>query len=229
MGVTLAKSLGGLAVNRIYCTVAVYSLGVFVGTAYGAEPVKPADSYEVISDKNVNAGQLREVWVRIEKPISEIALRKIAARVKATDRKGHPKTSIAFLLPAMEVNKGAWARAVFRPKLEVTIFGASVEEHDALLNQKEPGGNSVGTWLRVLPGGSTHTITISKSDDGTLTATYSYPDGASWTKGVVEIERGRKYRKSEAQFGEFQVIDAEGNLELWDEQGRIETLKRVRK
>jgi len=215
-------------VNRIHCIVAVCTLGVFAGAAYGAEPGKPADSYEVISDKSVNAGQLREVWVRIEKPISEIALRKIAARVKATDRKGHPKTSIAFLLPAMEVNKGSWARAVFRPKLEVTIFGASVEEHDALLKQKEPGGNSVGTWLRVLPGGPTHTITISESDDGTLTATYSYPDGASRAEEVVEIDRGRKYRKAKAQFGEFQVINAEGDLELWDEQGRIETLKRVR-
>jgi hypothetical protein len=216
-------------VNRIRCIVAVYFLSVFAGAAYGAEPGKPADSYEVISDKSVNAGQLREVWVRIEKPIPEVALRKIATRVKATDRKGHPKTSIAFLLPAMEMNKGSWARAVFRPKLEVTIFGASVEEHDALLNRKEPGGNSVGTWLRVLPGGSTHTITISKSDDGTLTATYSYPDGASRAEEVVEIDRGRKYRKAKAQFGEFQVINAEGDLELWDEQGRIETLQRVSK
>lgn len=215
--------------NRIRCIVAVCSLGVFVGAAYGAEPVKRADSYEVISDKSVNAGQLREVWVRIEKPVPEAAVRKIAARVKATDRKRHPKTTIAFLLPAMEVNNGAWARAVFRPKLEVTIFGASVEEYDALLNQKEPGGNSLGTWLRVLPGGPTHTITISKSDDGTLTATYSYPGGASRTKEVVEIERGRKYRESESKFGEFQVIDAKGNLELWDESGRIETLQRVRK
>lgn len=213
--------------NRIRCIVAVCSLGIFAGAAYGAEPGKRGDAYEVISDNSVNAGQLREVWVRIEKPISEIALRKIAARVKATDRKGHPKTSIAFLLPAMEVNKGSWARAVFRPKLEVTIFGATVEEHDALLNRKEPGGNSVGTWLRVLPGGSTHTITISKSDDGTLTATYSYPDGASRAEEVVEIDRGRKYRKAKSQFGEFQVINAEGDLELWDEQGRIETLKKV--
>ena len=73
-----------------------------------------------------------------------------------------------------------------------------------------------------------------KSSDNTVsrvdrrfTATYSYPDGASWAEEVVQIDRGRKYRKAKAQFGEFQVINDEGDLELWDEQGRIETLKKV--
>jgi hypothetical protein len=216
-----------MAVNRV-CSVAVVCVAsAFVGGACCGEPGKPAFSFEVISDRSVNAGQLREVWVRIEKPVPESAVREIAQQVKAADRKRHPKTSVMFLLPAMEVNKGAWARAVFRPKLEVRILGASVPEHEALAAQKDPPGDSVGTWLRVLPGGSTHTVTISKSDDGTLTATYSYPDGASWAEEVVQIDRGRKYRKAKAQFGEFQVINDEGDLELWDEQGRIETLKKV--
>ncbi len=218
--------------SHICSLVVICAACVFTGHAFGDDSEKagtPVSLFEIVNDTSANNGQLREVWVRIERPVPESEVRRIALRIKAADKKRHPKTSITFLLPAMEVNKEAWARAVFRPTLEVTIIGATVAEQEALMARKAQAESVLGQWLRTLPGGSTHTITITKRDDGGFAATYAYPSGDNYSKELVEVEPTRKYRKVDAQQGEFQVIDGDGNLELWDEQGRIETLPKVKK
>ncbi len=209
--------------------LATCTAGLVAAHALGEEPRKAAKtvpSYEIISDDSVNAGQLRDVWVRIAKPLSEADVRRIAARVKAMDRKKHPKTSIAFLLPAMEKNKGAWARAVYRPQLEVMILGLDEAEHAALVGRGGQKENTVGRWLRSLPS-SSYTITITMAADGSAVATHTYPNGDKQTYELEELTPRRKYRRKDAQFGEFQLINGEGNLELWDDQGRIETLPKA--
>ncbi len=78
-----------------------------------------------------------------------------------------------------------------------------------------------------MPGGSTHTIVFVRKDNGRCESVFTYANGESRTKELIEREPGRKYEKVGASFGEVYIINGEGLLELWDEQGRIETLAKA--
>jgi hypothetical protein len=204
---------------------------VGIGTAC-SKPARKAKAgtpaYQIVSDKSVNAGQLREVWVRIAEPISESAVRKVAQHVKSKGATKAPKTSVSFLLPSMEVGKGAWARAVFRPELDVKIIGPTVAEYKAAMaTRNQPVGQVVGKWLWPLPGGLTRTITIIEQKNGEIVVAYAMDGSEGYVDELVEVEPRRKYQKQRARFGEFQVIADDGRLELWDENGLIETLARA--
>ena len=185
---------------------------------------RDAAQYRVISDESVNGGRLREVIVRIEKPVSEQIIGSIAKLVRSQDARHHPKTSIFFLLPTMEPGKGAWARAVFQPELEVTIIGMTVQEYALAVSPRLRDHAVIGKWLRHLPN---QVIAFMEKPDGTLVASYEAPSGEGYTHEIEQLSPGRKFRRKNFKTSDFQVINTEGNLELWDEHGLIETLQRV--
>ena len=58
----------------------------------------------------------------------------------------------------------------------------------------------------------------------------AYKDGSTSKKELVErlSAKGKKFEDKEANsFGEFYLIDRQGNLQLWDRDGLITTAKRI--
>jgi hypothetical protein len=194
----------------------------------GSGTAKPAKNeavrYAIVEDKVVNGGRLRDVAVRIKRAVSENDMKAIAKDVLAHG--GNPGTlSIFFLLPEMEIGKGAWGRALFKPDLRVEIFDMTEDNEAELRKPVRARGRVIGSWLWVLPS-STRSRTISE-DNGNFYLTQRFADGSQGEEPLVELAPGRKYARASDTHGDYMLIDNQGRLQLWDSEGRIDTLQRL--
>ncbi len=185
-------------------------------------------TYSIINS-NIMPGIKRSLDVRLNRKVSEETLRSIALELKAQDPRNYERTFICYYLPDMKVDAGAWATTHFNPNLEVRIQGLTSEEENALRKMPDNlSGEVIGNWLddSLYVGGR---VTIFR-ENGKLFLERKYKDGSSETKELVEkpSSRGRTFQKKEgSRFREFWLIDTQGNLQLWDEEGIITTARKI--
>jgi len=171
----------------------------------------------------------RSLDVRLNKKVSERTLRTIALRLKAQDPRNYERTFICYYLPDMKVGSGAWATTHFDPNLEIKILGLTSEEENALKQLPDDSSREIiGSWLdqSIYIGGR---ITIFHRDKKLFMETI-YKDSSSGTKEIVEKQsgKGRAFQRKEgSSVGEYYLIDKQGNLQFWDEEGFILTAKKI--
>ena len=190
-------------------------LGMCV-TAYG-------EDFRVLTDKPL-ARDIREVFVEIQNPVPEAEVRRIASALKTKGQKQYPKTSIWFLLPGMEPGAGAWARALYKPDLEVTILGAKAEEKGQAGNEKKPEGQLVGEWssnASSLP----HKILILKRDQKCFLVRVGR-DGSTSEEEIAEEIPNKKFGRRKSKHGEYMLIGKGGHLEFWDKDGKFDAAQK---
>ena len=130
----------------------------------------------------------------------------------------------------MKVDAGAaWATTHFNPNLEVIIQGLTVEQENALRQLPDDSSREViGVWLDKTPFiGSRVTI---YRQNGKLFLERTYYDGSSGKKEMAEkpSSKGRTFRTREgSSVGEFYLIDSQGSLQLWDDEGLFSTAKKI--
>jgi len=189
---------------------------------------EPKQSYSII-DSNTFLDYKRSLDVRLNKKVSEDTLRTIALKLKAQDPRSYERTFICYYLPGMEVGSGAWATTHFNPNLDVKILGLTAEQEKALRQSpSDPSREVIGRWLDESPFIGSR-VTIFRQD-GKLFMENTYKDGSSGKKEIVEKLSGknRTFRKKEgSSVGEFYLIDNQGNLQLWDQEGIIWTAKKI--
>jgi len=165
----------------------------------------------------------------LNKKISEDALRVIAFKLKAQDPRSYERTFICYYIPGMEVGAGAWATTHFNPNLKVKILGMTADQEKALKQlPDDPSREVIGIWLDESPFIGSR-ITIFRQNRK-LFLENMYTDGSSGKKEFVEKLSGkdRTFRKKEgSSVGEFYLIDKQGNLQLWDQEGIIWTAKKI--
>lgn len=205
--------------HRLLCALALICFAVrgFCDT--------PSSGYEVIQDKPISAGAIRDVLVRIPEPISEDEVRRIATDVKASSRKKYPKTSIVFLLPGMEPGNRAWARAVFKPDLQVTIIGTPAEQKKKIDAAPALKGTIIGEWFYDLPGLS-HRITFLRRGDK-LFMVKSFPDGSAGEEEILSLG-DRKFSRKDGNRGGWMEVNGKGDLDFYDQQGKADTAVRAK-
>ena len=116
-----------------------------------------------------------------------------------------------------------------QPRQEISADATKVEQEEAL--KQQPDGVSrevIGNWLDETPfiGGR---ITIFEQD-GKLFIEQRFKDGSHMKEEIVERRSpsGRRFEdKEENSYGEFYLIDYQGNLQLWDQEGLIATAKKI--
>lgn len=171
----------------------------------------------------------RSLDVRLNRKVSEDTLSALALKLKAQDPKIYERTFICYYLPGMEVGAGAWATTHFNPNLEVKILGLTAEQENALRQQtNDPSRDVIGSWLDESPFIGSR-VTIFRQN-GKLFLENTYKDGSSGKKEIVEKLSGkeRTFRKKEgSSAGEFYLIDKQGNLQLWDQEGIIWIAKKI--
>jgi predicted Zn finger-like uncharacterized protein len=191
-----------------------------------AYPVKT--KFEIIQDQPINNGSIREVYVRIEKPVTEDQVKAIAYKVRNDSHTSCPKTKVWFLLPAQRIGGGAWASATFRPDLEVQTIGPSVKDAQALKKSVlQVHGETLGEWIHDL-GTSSHRITLEKQGNAILihrTFVGERGDSATDTK-TLEILGPNQYRYPGSKESWLR-INNQGHLEIHDRQGLVDTARRV--
>lgn len=171
----------------------------------------------------------RSIDVRLKEPISESTLRNIALELKAKDPRYYERTHICYLLPGMELGKGAWATTHFEPDLKIQINGFTAEQEKALREKPNDASRKIiGCWLdtSLYTGGR---ITIfSKNEKHFLEKIYS--DGSGSPKEfLADFSNNRTtFREiGNNPAGEYYLIDKQGNLQLWDNEGIIWTARKI--
>lgn len=192
-------------------------------------PPIPADvSYSILKDERF-LNIKRSIDVRLNKKVSEETLRNIALKLKAQDPTPYERTFICYVLPGMKVGAGAWATTHFNPDLKVEILGLSIQQERALLAQPEdPSREVIGTWLDERPRFGSRIVLF--RENGSLFLEFRCWDGSSIKQQMAE--RGtpikRIFRTTRSNpFGEFYLIDENGNLQIHDEEGHIATARKI--
>ncbi len=192
------------------------------------QPIPDDVSYSVIGS-DVLPGRKRRLDIRLNKRVSEETLRTIALDLKSQDSRDYDRTYMAYYLPDMIVDAGAWATTHFKPNLEVRILGLTSEEVEEIVAEPAPANWEVlGRWLdgSSFAGGR---ITIFR-EDGELFIEEKFKDGSSLNKELIEKKSrlGRRFDPIEGfGNGDYWVLDASGDLQIRDNDGLNVTAKRI--
>lgn len=190
-----------------------------------AEPV-PADVAYTIINTNVIPGIKRSLDIRLNHRVEEDVLRSIATELKNADQNRYERTFIVYYLPKMEVGAGGWATTNFNPDLEVKILGLTPKQEKTFANDSEDSKRDViGIWLD-----RDGKITIYRKG-GKLYLERKFKDGSSSNNKMVEksSSSGKGFEeKGGASFGEYYVIDRQGNLQIRDQDGLVATAKKTK-
>ena len=193
-----------------------------------AQKTKKTDATYAVVGSNIVPGIKRSLDVRLSKKVSEAKLGSIALKLKKQDSRSYKRIFICYYLPDMEVGAGAWATTHFNPNLKVQILGLTSEQEKTLKQvTDDPSRKIIGNWLDETPYAGSR-IAIFRQN-GKLFLENMFKDGSSGKKEVIEKSSGRKrtFRaKEKNNFGEFYLIDKQGNLQLWDNEGYISTAKK---
>lgn len=187
-------------------------------------PAIPKDVTYTIIETHKIPGIKRSLDVRLNRRVSEGVLRSIAMELKSSDPATYERTFIVYLLPDMKVGAGAWATTHFNPNLEVRILGLTVEQEQRLRTETRPASRVVvGSWLDESAAGTANKVTIFR-EGGKLFMERKYPDGSSGKQEMIEkrVAGGMRFeKKAGSQFGEYYLIDRQGNLQCLDRDGQV--------
>ena len=188
-----------------------------------AAPVLPP--YEIISQSR--SGNTRCSFdVRLEERVLESSIRSIAEEIKSREAEECERTFIVHYLPGMEVDAGGWATSHFTPNLEVRILGMTADQANSA--PRLPDGEVVGRWRRDGPllGGW---LTIIRRDNQ-LIERWDYADGSNSEDSLDEslLPDGRLRFEDQGgnANGDYYVVETDGRLGLYDDDGQWSLLQR---
>lgn len=186
-------------------------------------------TYKIISDEKMKHVK-RSVSILLNRRVSKGILQTIVDEVKRADKASYERTFVTFYLPEMEVGAGAWATAYSNPNLKIEILGSTEEEYAALQKQHTatPGREIIGTWYEEAAYISRKLILFRQN--GTLLMESIFKDGSSMVQELIEkpSSLGRRLEeKGGFSFGEFYIIDKDGDLEMRDSDGVIGTARKM--
>jgi len=184
--------------------------------------------YKIINEEKMGNIKI-SLDIRLESEVNKETIIKIANELRKDGRKNYQRLFINYYLPGMEVGKGAWALSHFNPNLEVQILGLTKEEKKQLLKKTTLSeSNLIGRWIDQTPyvGGI---ITISRNAN-ILELAIKYKDGSEASKKLIEkIVNGQKrWIEEDNVFGEYYVLNNDGNLSIYDAEGLIKTLPKTK-
>lgn len=201
------------------------------GQSGGQDSVIPDDVTYSVIQTNIVTGIRKSIDVRLNKKVSEDALRKIALELKAGDSRPYDRTFIVYYLPEMPVGSGGWATSHFDPALDVRIFsidgpGERADVSEALLSDRE----DIGKWLDEVSG----IQIVMYREDGKSYVEQYFRDGKFLKEELVgnpstpgtRLEAKRLEPNGRSGGGHW-VIDNSGNLQIRDNVGLVSTAKRI--
>lgn len=203
---------------------------VFRSTLFTNKVVAEKIPYSIINDKLYKNAK-RSVDVRLENRITKNQLTSLAHKINNLNKNSYKRTFILYYLSGMKVDAGAWASTHFNPNLEVKILGATLEQAKKLTKPVALNNTQtlIGNYFHDR-GDLSCRISIF-NEKGKIFKRDTYNDGSQGTQELKESRSNRGLRLDELKkndFGEFYVINSNGNLEFWDAQGLIETLKKIK-
>ncbi|GEN25411.1 hypothetical protein HCU01_33600 [Halomonas cupida] len=183
-----------------------------------------SNHYEVISDQ-VNAPFKRTVEVVLHERVSEDQLEEIGRSIKAMDDEEVERTFIGYRLDSQPSDSAYWGTTHYNPTLNVVILGLTPDEYKALQDFDVAGEYQeiMGSWF--IGRGFPHLLVAYKVD-GESFIDEVYADLSTSSSSMVESrtdDGNIRLEKPNNEFGEYFVIDSQGNLQFWSKNGNYFT------
>ena len=198
----------------------------------GTEDAQKADvtksQYTIINEETLTDIKTM-IDIRLESEVDEEILYKIANELREDGRRKYQRVFIDYYLPDMEVGAGAWATSHFNPDLDVKILGLSKKEKSQLLEETASSkDNLIGRWIDNSPGLS-GVYSISRNGN-ILELSIKFKDGSEMTRKLVEKNVGgqKRWMEEDNDFGEYYVLNDDGTLSQYDNEGLFKTLPIVK-
>ena len=186
-------------------------------------------SYTIIEKYSMGSIKL-SIDIRLEQKVSKDFLHKLALKLRREEPIKYDRMFILYYLPGMKPGSGAWASSHFNPNLKVNILGTTIEEEKALMSKpKDSSGEIIGEWIDESPyvGGK---YTLLKRS-GKIIMIRKFPDGSGSEKEMIQKKQSGKLRFEEKggnDFGEYYLIESNGQLGAYDDAGLISTMRSIK-
>lgn len=181
--------------------------------------------YKIISDES-KRNIKRTVEIELGERTDKETLKAIAQRVKSFESGSYERTFIAYRVKG-DNGSSYWATTHYNPNLEVNILGTTKEEYDAIKKSQTaiPTEKIIGSWLAHW--GVDYKM-VAYINNGTTYIKSIYSDGENEKvyqstpseRGLILQDEGGKER------GEYFLINSNGDLEFWSQNGNFYTAKR---
>jgi hypothetical protein len=179
-----------------------------------------------ITEDTVKGNIKRTVEVELPSRTGEETLRALAEKIHDLSNVDVERTFIGYRISGDHKNQSYWATTHYNPGLEINILGESASDYEKIKNTVLPEGEVLGTWMANW--GYEYKMTAYMKGDQTYIRS-TFGDGSSSDevyeqsqseKGIKLQDEGGKER------GEYFIINHEGNLDFWSENGNYYTAQK---
>jgi len=215
------------SIMKIVMTIFLISLALFATDPVLAETFLGVN-YTVIEKTNLQNIK-GSIDIRLEKKVPKDFLQKLALKLRETELRKYDRLFITYYLPGMKPGSGAWATSHFNPNLEVKILGTTIEEEKALKDRpKDSSDEIIGEWLDESPYVGVKYTLMKKN--GKIIMVRKFKDGTGSENEMIQKKHSGRLRFEEKDgndFGEYYLIERNGNLGAYDSAGLITTIRAI--
>ena len=177
----------------------------------------PNDMEIINKQIDENASKV-SIDIRLKQKVDKEQLKEIASYLKDTEtERYYEKVFLTYYLPGMKINAGAWATSHFEgSNLNIEVYGATKEEEKNIAgrSEKEENVEIIGKWEDPVVGN----LLIIYKEKGDFILEKVFESGTNKS----ELRKsGNKYIVEDNEFGEYYVINNDGSLGMYDDQGLI--------
>ncbi len=222
---TLAGSTAGLFAGLVVVAVAL-ELGIIQpavdpATDAAANPALP--TYTITRDEH-RPGAPRKVEAMLSRRLTEAELAQVATAVRDDTKTKATKTFIGFRVEGQQ-DGAYWANAQFDPAYQGRVIGLSAADYQKLQGTDLSSYSELlGHWLT---DGALGHVKVLYKKDGEHFIDLIFADGSKGTEfyQAKKLPDGSlRLDEPENDFGEYYIVDNNGNLQGWSENGNYLTL-----
>jgi len=219
----VASFAGGAA---SICVVGLgLALGFFVPATQGQAPgAKPEQLQFTVTKDEASPGRPHKIEVTLPHRVLEAELEQAARAIRNASSAEADRTFIGFRVEG-QADSYYWASATFDPDYKHTLIGLSADDYQKLLAVDLSGyPDQLGHWLR--DGALGHVMVLYKRD-GKYFIDSIFPSGGKNTEQYSAKKTGDGLRLEEPDngFNEYYIVQADGQLQGWGENGLYLTLQ----
>lgn len=205
---------------------------IFLLTCIGVGSCKDNIPRHDVIEVSVNNYVKCVVSVKVYEKLQEEDLKKVSNIVIEDINPITKRVHVFFFLPEMDINQGAWARVDYEPHANVVYLGRDLKDDSILNNSFEHITDYIGLWVDNSLNGD---ILIRIREDKQLGFVFEYisssdPKPSEFPSRLRKgVEGGHTvYYDIESEANEYFVVEANGNLSAYDNDGLIATFNRIK-
>lgn len=182
--------------------------------------------YKIINENRLLKNKC-EIEIQLFKKATKDELVNISNNLYQENDQNFEFFHISFYLQSQSPDTDdAWAVAIFNPNLRI-MMGLTVTNESLLKDRISPIANKKGEWIDHIQNGAKYTLGI---EDSKFILAIDYPESKGYKLQLIESSDGEEKKYKDIlpnEANEFYIINSDGDLELYDEDGLIRTLPKI--